>query len=54
MKREESFIVIITCQGQPFYYPCKTLAGALFQYAKQYIKKHKYHTMNFTLKQIFG
>lgn len=54
-KRKENkkykFVVIVTCQGQPFYYGYKNLIGALFGYAKQYLKNNKYHTMNFTLKQ---
>lgn len=50
---KNKFQVIVTCQGQPFYYPCKSLVGALIQYAMQYLRKNKYHTMNFSLKQIF-
>ena len=47
------FVVVVCCQGQPYDYQCKTLLGALFMYAKQYLRKHKFGTMNFTLKQIF-
>ena len=51
--KNSKFNVIVCCQGQPFYYQYKTLAGALFGYARQYLKKNKYGTMNFSLKQIF-
>jgi len=47
------FVVVVCCQGQPCDYKCKTLLGALLMYARQYVCKHKYGTMNFTLKQIF-
>ena len=47
------FVVVVCCQGQPFYYYRNTLFGALIEYAKQYIKKNKYGTMNFTLRQEF-
>ena len=46
------FQVIICCQGQSMYYQYKTLGGALFGYANQYIRKKKYRTMNFSLKEI--
>lgn len=49
----KKFVVVVTCQGQPFYYFYKTLIGALFGYAKQYLKNNKYNTMNFTLMQSF-
>ena len=47
------FEVIVTCQGQPFYYKYKTLIGALLGYTHKYLKYNKYHTMNFQLRQIF-
>lgn len=47
------FVVVVCCQGMPYDYQCKTLVGALIMYARQYMQKHKYGTMNFTLKQIF-
>lgn len=47
------FVVVVCCQGMPYDYQCKTLVGALLMYAKQYICKRKYGTMNFTLKQVF-
>lgn len=46
------FKVIVNCQGQPFEYKYKNLFSALCGYAYHYIKKNKYGTMNFTLKQI--
>lgn len=47
------FKVVVCCQGQPFYYKYSTLFGALVGYACQYIKKKKYGTMNFSLKEVF-
>lgn len=47
------FKVIVCCQGQSFYYQYKSLIGALFGYAIQYLKNNKYGTMNFSLKQMF-
>ena len=47
------FVVTVCCQGQPIYYYRDTLIGALYEYAKQYLKKNKYGTMNFTLSQKF-
>lgn len=44
------FTVIVTCQGNPFYYEHRTLIGALISYAYHYLRKKKYGTMNFTLK----
>ena len=51
--KKPKFKVIVCCQGQPFEYHYKTLFGALVGYAKQYLQKKKYGTMNFSLKQIF-
>ena len=53
MKKNYRFKVTVCCQGQPFYYYRKSLLGGLYEYAKQYIKKSKYETMNFTLEQDF-
>ena len=53
MKSKYKFDVIVTCQGQPFHHYCKTLIGELYTYAYFYIKKSKYKTMNFTLRQVF-
>ena len=47
------FQVIVTCQGNSRYYKYRTLFSALFGYAYHYIKKKKYGTMNFVLKEIF-
>lgn len=44
------FVVIVAVQGQMFCYRYSTLFGALVGYAKQYLKKHKDGTMNFTLR----
>lgn len=46
------FKVIVDCQGQRFEYKYKNLFSALCGYAYHYIKKNKYGTMKFTLKQI--
>lgn len=56
MKRKKNyeFEIVVCCQGQPFYYYRNTLFGALYEYAKQYLKKNKYGTMNFTLRQKFN
>lgn len=52
-KKNFVFDVVICCQGQPFHHYCNTLVGALFTYTYHYLKKRKYGTMNFTLKQEF-
>ena len=51
--KNPKFDVIVCCQGQPFHYYCSTLIGALVEYGYQYLKKRKYGTMNFSLKQVF-
>ena len=50
--KKPKFDVIVCCQGQPFHYYCSTLIGALVEYAYQYLKKKKYGTMNFSLKEV--
>lgn len=47
------FDVIVCCQGNPSHNYHHTLVGALVEYAYQYLKKKKYGTMNFSLKQVF-
>ena len=39
---KKKFVVIVNCQGQPFYYFYKTLLGALFGYTKLYTEGKKY------------
>ena len=51
--KNPKFKVIVCCQGQSFEYHYQTLFGALVGYAYNYLKKNKYGTMNFSLKQIF-
>lgn len=52
--KKPKFKVIVCCQGTlVLEYHYKTLFGALVGYAKQYLQKNKYGTMNFSLKQIF-
>lgn len=46
------FLVVVVCQGQPFYYQYHSLIGAVFDYCKQYLTKRKYSTMNFKLRQV--
>ncbi len=46
------FLVVITCQGQSFYYCYQGLAGAVVGYCKQYLTKKKYGTMNFKLREV--
>lgn len=53
-EKNYKFVVVVTCQGNPNYYYRDTLLGALFEYAYQYLKKNKYGTMNFTLRQEFN
>ena len=50
--RNPKFLVVVTCQGHPFYYQYHFLIGALCGYAKQYLMKNKYGTMNFRLRQV--
>ena len=50
--RNPKFLVVVTCQGQPFYYQHHFLIGALLGYAKQYLQKRKYGTMSFKLRQV--
>lgn len=45
--------VVVTCQGQPFYYPQKNLLLGIVALVYQYLKNHKYNTMNFSLRQEF-
>ena len=53
-KKNYRFAVVVCCQGNPNYYYRDTLFGALYEYAKQYLNKIKYGTMNFTLRQEFN
>ena len=48
--RKKKFVVIVNCQGQPFYYFYKTLLGALFGYTRLY-KKGKKYNWAITLKE---
>lgn len=45
--------VVVTCQGQPFYYRQRNLFCGMVALVYQYLKKRKYGTMNFSLKQKF-
>lgn len=46
------FLVVVTCQGQPFYYQYHSLIGVVVGYCKQYLTKKKYGTMNFKLREV--
>jgi len=46
------FVVIVCCQGQPFYYEYSTVFGACCGFAYQYLTNKKYGTMNFSLKEV--
>ena len=43
--------VVITCQGQPSYYEQSNLFCGIVALVWHYMKKRKYGTMNFALKQ---
>ena len=45
--------VVVCCQGQPFYYKQRNLFCGLIALVYHYMKKRKYGTMNFSLKQKF-
>lgn len=55
MSKQKNFdwVVVVTCQGNPFYYQQKNLAFGMVALAYHYLKKRKYGTMNFTLRQKF-
>lgn len=48
--KNRNFVVIVNCQGQPFYYFYRTLLGAFLCYTKQYLKGRKYNWV-ITLKE---
>ena len=45
------WVVVVTCQGNPKYYPQKNLFCGCIALVYHYLKKRKYGTMNFALKQ---
>lgn len=53
MKKNYVFEVVTTCQGNPFRKQYNTLFTTLLGYAKEYLTKNKYGTMNFKLQQRF-
>lgn len=53
MNKNFVWAVVIICQGKPFYYKYSNLVTALIAYARHYLKKRKYGTMCFTLRQEF-
>lgn len=53
-KKDFEWAVVVTCQGNPFYYRYSNLLSAMFAYAWHYLKKRKYNTMNFALTQEFS
>lgn len=46
------FIIIITIQGQSFYYLYHNLIIALIAYRKKYVKRKKFQTSNISLRQV--
>ena len=50
-KKDFEWAVVVTCQGNPSYYKYRNLFTALIAYAWHYLRKRKYNTMNFTLRQ---
>ncbi len=46
------FIVVVTCQGCSTYYQYDSVIPALYGYFRQYTKKRKYGTCNFSLRQV--
>ena len=55
MSKRKNFdwTVVVTCQGNPTYYPQKNLVCGLVALAYHYLKKRKYGTMNYSLRQEF-
>lgn len=49
--RKPKFVVIVTCQGQPFYYEYRTIIGAFAGYIKKYVESRKYGTKNIAIKE---
>lgn len=45
------WVVVVTCQGQPFRYPQKNLFCGLVALTWHYLKKRKFKTMRFKLEQ---
>ena len=54
-RKKKNFVFVVTtcCQGQPFDHEYTNLISALIGYAKEYLTKSKYGTMNFSLHQKF-
>lgn len=46
------FVVVASCQGQPFYYQYHNLISAVIGYCMQYLTKKKHGTMNFILREV--
>ena len=53
MNKNYNWTVVVTCQGNPRYYPQKNLLFGIIALVYYYLKYHKYGTMNFALKQQF-
>lgn len=53
MTEKYKLVVIVTCQGQPFYYFYNCLFKALTRFAYMYLTRTKYGTMNFQIKNAF-
>ena len=53
MSKNCGWTVVVTCQGNPRYYPQKNLLFGIISLVYRYCKYSKYGTMNFALKQKF-
>lgn len=53
MDKNFDWTVVVTCQGNPKYYKQRNLLFGMVSLAYHYLKKRKYGTMNFMLKQVF-
>lgn len=47
--KNPKWVVIVNCQGMPFWHLYNTLIGAFIGYSYIYYRKRKYGTMNFKL-----
>ena len=50
--KDPKYLVVVTCQGCPFYYQHRNLVSALFGFAWQYGRTKRYGTCNFKLREV--
>lgn len=53
MKKNYEWVVVVTWQGNPAYYPQKNLLYGMISLIYHFISKNKFDTANFALKQRF-